>query len=646
MSTRLALAAALTVAVAAALVVLAMMTTTWITYRGDLYVNQSLTYNRSYVYVNGSMIWTGYGYALNAYSSWINIAGKINITKYSMTFYPDSMLVVRGVVASGSLASLTRLDNVYLVIAAANVSKRFIAVLDLNRTLPAFVKPDLVSSVVITVCGNTSIYPNTRASISLYDWTASKFVDVAKLNSTSRTSVVVTVSRAYVAPDGKIWMRINMTDTRNTPYSLALDYVEIKPIYYTGGIIKLNKTMIVLAGGVINNTKIYLNKTYLKTIQPLILYNTMLSAYESKIEGNVTLMRGSTASLTKTSSELMKCVNCSSMMNRYESEMTKDIRIYMNTTLAWIRKAMEKALSGHETIELEVTTPGVVLELDITTKYCKDNMTVIKLPNGTIINVPSCRIKMKLKLETKAGALEIYHGYYNPYYKMLLHVNNANITSYKIMPTVGTLLNVTITAPKGSRSTVMLTNLTATPYRIFVDGNDTSWLKVSPADLTNCTYKACWTYVPENSTVYVNVLHSSPVTVVVYSAQPRFDAWAEDGRLYVKVYNPYDYDWTVTMKYYAYMGKTVVEEGSTVVTIPARSEYVKELTITKSFTSVEVRVYDQGGGLLWTKTISVLVIPLQYVVLAVVAIAVIAIALIILMRAKRKAVEAREIEYA
>jgi len=277
----------------------------------------------------------------------------------------------------------------------------------------------------------------------------------------------------------------------------------------TSGLLNLTHSILVVNGGEIKNLDITLYKSTIITTAPLTIINSSIIINRSTVIGDIKLVNTSiTIENSMIDNAHIHCENCS-MIHKY---CVEDVKVLLNSTIAKL-KGKEHPLVGWKEIEINVTTPGVKLELEVETNWCSDNKTVVVLPNGTIVNIPLCKFKLILNATSNILKLKIYHGVYDEVKKVLLHVNNASILSYAIQPRPEIIANVTVDAPSGTFSIVVLQNVLK-PTKVLVNGVDVTSKNVT--DLKQCV-DYCWIYFPNNKTLILYGKHTSPLRWVAMS---------------------------------------------------------------------------------------------------------------------------------
>jgi len=598
--------------------------------QGDLYLNKTWEIYKTSILVNGSVYCKYPDTLINITQAHVNITGRLICNIWNFSLSPSTVNNVTGTL-TGILDDVKALDDVYLTVDAYNNTGTFITVLDINFTISSdYVNySQYFENIQLVIAGNSSILPNTEASVSIYNYTSGSFVQIATLNSTSKVILNLTLNtlKDFVDNLGHVWIRINLTDTTNTPFKLGIDYVhlsfELKPNVNTLPLkLRTYEAYVELGqGGILRGALINIKHTHLVIKSGILtIVESNVSVSESIVEGNI-VITNSTVQNLYSEFENLTCEGCLT-----ESEMCKIT--YINTTLVKVKKHVEHKLTKETEIELEVETPGIEFELKLETPWCLDNMTVIVLPNGTVLQVNSCRPKLILKAITKTLKLLIYHGVYDEKHKILLHVGNVNATilNVSIMPKPEMICNVTVDAPKGTRSIIVLENVTK-PARLFLNGTDVTAFYTT--NISICNYTICWTYNSTAKEFIANVSHGSPVTLTSYSVAPSFKTELKLGQFSITISNPYDYDLPLTIKWYVYRFGQLIVTNSDYVIIHAHEEKTYTYSIPKFITSVKIEVYDTNDVKIYETELRTY---MPYVLIVLPIIAIILIILLIFIR--------------
>jgi hypothetical protein len=136
------------------------------------------------------------------------------------------------------LSNVYALDYTAYAVDAYNDTTNFKISGTLNITLNNHYIPNetWITSIAITIYGNTSITANTLANWYIYNFTGSAYQNLGLLNATSRTSLSTTLSSALAtlideANSNSIMLKYNYTDTTNTDFLLHIDYIKIDVTY-------------------------------------------------------------------------------------------------------------------------------------------------------------------------------------------------------------------------------------------------------------------------------------------------------------------------------------------------------------------------------------------------------------------------------
>jgi len=137
-----------------------------------------------------------------------------------------------------SLSKVYALDYDPYIVDAYNDTTNFKASGHLNITLKShyILDESWIENITVTIYGNTSLLPNTEAIWQAYNFTSGAYYDLGKLNSTTRTSLTVTITSGITslideANNNVLMLKYNYTDTTNTDFTLHIDYVEISVTY-------------------------------------------------------------------------------------------------------------------------------------------------------------------------------------------------------------------------------------------------------------------------------------------------------------------------------------------------------------------------------------------------------------------------------
>ena len=617
--------------------------------QGDLILNQSITYTASDVVINGSVIWKTPNVEFFLNHSNVKIYGNVSCIEKNYILYPTNLTNVTGTLVSGDVTNLTSIDNVVVKVDAYNNTGVFTAVIDLVFKIPLEIVnyTEGFLHIKVKVVGNTSIYPNTEASISILNISGNNFVKIGVLNSTSATEVVIPLASLedfINKTNGDVVIRFNFTDTTNTPFTVSLDYVSLGFVYVPIGCsFKIFKSYVeVYKGGYLSYGFFNCTEAHIVLHNVLMLNNSIVYIHHCYIEGNLTVLN-SVLTVSEASIENLTTSNTT------VEAFGKVLKCHVHTPNASIVLHREHGELMFNELELEVVTPGVLLNLTIETPWCRDNLTIVVLPNGTVLQVNSCVVKLLFKAVTKKNKLLILHGVYEPRSKMILHVGgsvNTTIKHVELVPKSGVIANISIDAPKGNYSIVVITN-TPKPTRVFINGTDvTGYVTTNLAKCGNF----CWMYISTNKTLYIKALHSSTLTETYYTTSPSIDIYMKNKVLYVEITNPYDYNFKTIIKYRVYKGHDLIATSEETVIVSPGSTLVKSYNLSNLiFTKVEVEVLDEFGNVLASEEFvitKVFVIPWYYVIIIAIAIAFIGVVIYVYrMRSGRKVVETRKPMY-
>jgi beta-lactamase superfamily II metal-dependent hydrolase len=145
------------------------------------------------------------------------------------TVVPSSMTLLRGTIASGSVASLAANDAIRVTVNASLLSKKYQT--DWYGTATIAHPP---TKLTLTYDGNYSL--SRTQTLYLYNWTTSAWssVDVATVGTADVTRTYVTTSPAsFVSPTGQVQARVTAA-TNNKTYSCRGDYMAFTYEYEEG----------------------------------------------------------------------------------------------------------------------------------------------------------------------------------------------------------------------------------------------------------------------------------------------------------------------------------------------------------------------------------------------------------------------------
>lgn len=293
----------------------------------------------------------------------------------------------------------------------------------------------------------------------------------------------------------------------------------------------INTTLFCHGKCIMRHVKAIMNNSRI-VAELLVLENTTFRCHNCTIVGHVVFGNGTRVIIVNPNMTLanVTCRHCRYMLTKY---MTKMLNATINSTKAWIALGRLNALLHNHTIEIEVETPGANVTINIVTKWCIDNLTLVEIPvcvNKSCVykymNYLTCRPKIEIHVETKRVNVTIYHGFYDVNHKIVVAVNSTSIVAYRVHPAPGVTTMLIVNASSGDVSTIMIRNVTkpvAVGYvRLVINKtvtvkNVTMLPYVDPSLFPRC--KLCWTYINTTKTVLIHVVHHSPVGVVVFSGK-------------------------------------------------------------------------------------------------------------------------------
>ncbi|RLI87239.1 MAG: hypothetical protein DRP01_02415 [Archaeoglobales archaeon] len=174
----------------------------------------------------------------NAKVEELKIDLDVKITLIGKAFYPDTNKTVTGSWLSGNLSDLT--NGGTMLFRSYNDTNTMRLVLEFNFTIPETEIPedvyDKISEIKLFLLGNLSKTVTDSASVEVYNFTSGEYdtLDIDALNTTTATEIAFTLDVSDYAPDRRIMLRINITDTQSHPSTfvdLELDRMKIKVIY-------------------------------------------------------------------------------------------------------------------------------------------------------------------------------------------------------------------------------------------------------------------------------------------------------------------------------------------------------------------------------------------------------------------------------
>jgi len=177
--------------------------------------------------------WSFNGFTANA-----TVASPTCTVNLTQSLSVDASSTLQADMTVGTLSNVYGLDYTVYEVNAYNDTLNHKAAGLMNLTLRNHYVPNeaWVTTITLTVYGNTSRLCNTLANWYIYNYTAGAYINMGLLNSTTRTSLTYTVSTAPATVidetvNNSIMLKYNYTDTGNVDYLLDIDYIKIGVTY-------------------------------------------------------------------------------------------------------------------------------------------------------------------------------------------------------------------------------------------------------------------------------------------------------------------------------------------------------------------------------------------------------------------------------